>query len=307
MSKCCEVIRDLLPLYADQICSEDTCILIENHLRECPQCREILEKLRYGPQEVSEERIKETELAHRIMKKARRKVWLRSITALVLTLLIVCFAVLTINEIAARNTFPRRWSYTGIDMQITAGKIAKLLKNGETEQLLDTYLDTDVLYRQHQSVVQRLDAAESEGTDKAYNQIVKPEEIRIYSENMLAMGEDGYVAFCRQTLQQAFDLFAEENIVITKYNTSMQENNLYISMQLRDDSGDTAYADLDHKENIYVLCIEYEQGTIQDISGYAESGELMKRFVKEKGIGFEDVPAPANPWRHAYIVSGIIY
>ena len=147
MSKCCEVIRDLLPLYADQICSEDTHALIEDHLRTCPQCREILENLRYSSQEVSEERIKETELARRIMKKARRKVWLRSITALVLTLLIVCFAVLTINEIAARNTFPRRWSYTGIDMQITAGKIAKLLKNGETEQLLDTYLDTDVLYR----------------------------------------------------------------------------------------------------------------------------------------------------------------
>ena len=101
MNQHCEVIRDLMPLYVDQICSEDTCILIENHLRECPQCREILENLRYSSQEVSEERIKETELARRIMKKARRKVWLRSITALVLTLLIVCFAVLTINEIAA--------------------------------------------------------------------------------------------------------------------------------------------------------------------------------------------------------------
>ena len=48
MDKHCEVIRDLLPLYADDVCSERSRELIEEHLRECPECSAELEKLRAG-------------------------------------------------------------------------------------------------------------------------------------------------------------------------------------------------------------------------------------------------------------------
>ena len=46
MNKDCEVIRDLLPLYADEVCSERSRELIEEHLHECPDCSAMLEKLR---------------------------------------------------------------------------------------------------------------------------------------------------------------------------------------------------------------------------------------------------------------------
>ena len=36
----CNVIRDLLPLYADKVCSEESRRLVETHLQDCPQCRE---------------------------------------------------------------------------------------------------------------------------------------------------------------------------------------------------------------------------------------------------------------------------
>ncbi len=36
----CEVIRDLLPLYHDGVCSEESAKLVETHLQSCPQCRE---------------------------------------------------------------------------------------------------------------------------------------------------------------------------------------------------------------------------------------------------------------------------
>ena len=41
----CEVIRDLLPLYADRVCSEKSCEIVEEHLRECPACRAETDKL----------------------------------------------------------------------------------------------------------------------------------------------------------------------------------------------------------------------------------------------------------------------
>ena len=42
----CEVIRDLLPLYYDKVCSKESSSLIEEHLAECPQCVDELQKLK---------------------------------------------------------------------------------------------------------------------------------------------------------------------------------------------------------------------------------------------------------------------
>ena len=46
MSLPCSVIRDLLPLYAEDLTSEETKELIHVHLADCPDCRARLETLR---------------------------------------------------------------------------------------------------------------------------------------------------------------------------------------------------------------------------------------------------------------------
>lgn len=42
----CEVIRDLLPLYVDEICSDKSREMVDEHLEECPECGEMLKKLK---------------------------------------------------------------------------------------------------------------------------------------------------------------------------------------------------------------------------------------------------------------------
>ena len=42
----CDVIRDLLPLYADDACSEKTRALVNEHLLDCAECRDVLQKLK---------------------------------------------------------------------------------------------------------------------------------------------------------------------------------------------------------------------------------------------------------------------
>lgn len=41
----CEIINDLLPLYADNVCSEDSKTAVANHISACEKCREQLEKM----------------------------------------------------------------------------------------------------------------------------------------------------------------------------------------------------------------------------------------------------------------------
>ncbi|MBP3398493.1 MAG: zf-HC2 domain-containing protein [Erysipelotrichaceae bacterium] len=42
----CDVIQDLIPSYLDEICSEKTKELVEEHLLECEQCRMFVESLK---------------------------------------------------------------------------------------------------------------------------------------------------------------------------------------------------------------------------------------------------------------------
>ena len=41
----CGIIRDLLPLYVDDICSENSREIVNEHLQECAECSEMLKKL----------------------------------------------------------------------------------------------------------------------------------------------------------------------------------------------------------------------------------------------------------------------
>ena len=50
----CEVVRDLLPLYVDGVASEESCTLIEEHLKECEDCKEYLKLLQEDIPDVSE-------------------------------------------------------------------------------------------------------------------------------------------------------------------------------------------------------------------------------------------------------------
>ena len=46
MKLSCEVIKDLLPLYYDKVCSKESSSLVEEHLAQCPQCLDELQKLK---------------------------------------------------------------------------------------------------------------------------------------------------------------------------------------------------------------------------------------------------------------------
>ena len=50
----CSIIRDILPLYVENMVSEDTSEFVKEHLESCPACRAELEKLR-EPVEVQTE------------------------------------------------------------------------------------------------------------------------------------------------------------------------------------------------------------------------------------------------------------
>ena len=77
MNKECEIVRDLLPLYAENMASEASRLLVEKHLASCAECRMALDKEK-GPLEISPQ----TDVqAFRRVKKA---LWKRTVCPVLL-------------------------------------------------------------------------------------------------------------------------------------------------------------------------------------------------------------------------------
>ena len=68
----CKVIEDLLPLYIDEVCSDESKRLVEEHLRECDACSAKL-NAQEAEITVDKEKIEQNLRAKDPFKKIRRK------------------------------------------------------------------------------------------------------------------------------------------------------------------------------------------------------------------------------------------
>ena len=87
----CNIIRDLLPLYAEDLASDDTRALVDEHLCDCTECTNILENMKQKtpvPVETTPDSLNKVK---RIIRRKR----ILSVMAALLTLITIAFAVLT--------------------------------------------------------------------------------------------------------------------------------------------------------------------------------------------------------------------
>ncbi len=82
----CEIIADLLPLYADKLCSAPSRQAVEQHLRECETCRSTFERTQAVPiPHMEADRPTEDNAVKRSFRKIRIR-WWASILLVVITL-----------------------------------------------------------------------------------------------------------------------------------------------------------------------------------------------------------------------------
>lgn len=86
--KRCDITKDLLPLYADEICSQSARGFVEEHLAECEDCRQELEDYRYntGLPEPGEEKEVFTSFSKKMKKRNLKKIVVSVVACLALIL-----------------------------------------------------------------------------------------------------------------------------------------------------------------------------------------------------------------------------
>ena len=107
----CEVVRDLMPLYLDECCSESSRELVEEHLKECDCCRKMAEQMRkeliVGTEE-KQENLREEELLQtgkEVIRTEIREDYLEHIIwmDIPLNILLTIFSIGTFSEWDAVN------------------------------------------------------------------------------------------------------------------------------------------------------------------------------------------------------------
>ncbi|MBP5578953.1 MAG: zf-HC2 domain-containing protein [Ruminococcus sp.] len=87
MSNNCDMIKDLLPLYADDVCSDESRKTVEEHIKECADCRTELEKLRksvtVSPKNDGE-----------VLKRIKRRLRIEKLAVGLISVLAICGALI---------------------------------------------------------------------------------------------------------------------------------------------------------------------------------------------------------------------
>lgn len=91
----CEVVRDLLPLYHDGVCSKKSRDMVEEHLTECEACKKELEEIK---KEISVPNASKKDAA-RAWKTLVRNLWLRRIASIVLVAVLLVAAAACGREV----------------------------------------------------------------------------------------------------------------------------------------------------------------------------------------------------------------
>lgn len=168
----CGIVKDLLPLYMDEACSDASKRLIQSHLADCKDCSSLLQT--YANDFQFEEEFEPSSDALEIKMEYRRlKRWKRR--GYVLCAIIVCVAILFVT-LGIHQYQKEGICFTNIKILYQTNQFAKALENGEYEKaykhfdIKTDYNDMIAIDYEDAIINQNIRTIEANGYDW-YNQI----------------------------------------------------------------------------------------------------------------------------------------
>lgn len=123
MKLSCEIVKDLLPLYMDEVCSPESRKAVEEHMKACESCRKVLEAEIELPQpEPIPEALQEK-------KRGTRALWRMRLTMLLSAMAVILVCILLYNQSTGQGLTLTNW-----DDIYYAKKFANHLEAGELEE-----------------------------------------------------------------------------------------------------------------------------------------------------------------------------
>lgn len=162
MKLACEIVKDLLLLYEDDLCSRESCTAIENHLEECTECRNLVEgaKKLSGltvPEPVEKEVSEGGEMSGAAARQAAviagslRKIKRRWLQSLISAIIVLPFCIL-LGIMISNQVRKQGICFTNLDEIFTVYRFANAMEQENYEKAVE-FLDYEELYREIQELV----------------------------------------------------------------------------------------------------------------------------------------------------------
>lgn len=101
----CDIIRDLLPLYADDVCSDESRRMVDEHLEGCADCANMLKQLRTEEIEADLKEEKNEVIRYQAKRFKRRSATVGSVIAGVFMIPILVYLIVNLCTGAALDWF----------------------------------------------------------------------------------------------------------------------------------------------------------------------------------------------------------
>ena len=112
----CSIVCDLLPLYAEDMVSEDTAEFVKEHLGNCPTCRAELEKLRKPVQPVAAQHVPDIDAEP--LKRLKKALLMEKVQAILCTAAVLLALMLSVISFL---TAPEYFAYSQELVTVTEG------------------------------------------------------------------------------------------------------------------------------------------------------------------------------------------
>lgn len=134
MSYPCGIIKDLLPLYIDDVCNDESRQAVENHLAECEECRKYYEAMKATDGYVEKENLADKNMVNSL-KTVKNKIHKR---VAVMILSVVAAAVACIGGYHLLfNAAVKDVPLESISISANVYSVEELLKNTEAAEISD--------------------------------------------------------------------------------------------------------------------------------------------------------------------------
>lgn len=314
----CTIIRDIMPIYLEDECSEETKKLIEEHLQECEKCREYYGKMNI--ELIQEEMVEDnTSIETDInkskqgysMKKALTKIRNRWIASLIIVIMFMIIVVPNVylmhNEIKKEGI-----CYSNLDEIYTSRKFLKAIKE-ENYGKAFAYFDIKSMYNENADYV----VPEKTTLEENYKKVIIENEVyyvneqvflneyALYNDNKdaTAFWRDMYLSGVFMISEEGFNTLAQKDLkeLDTIYETGsvIIEGKKYIvpkqMLQSVTNKSDTIELELGTNEYIQFIGDLYGWSIIPEVIYEEQNEEEIKQqeewvewAQKYKEIGYDE-------------------
>ncbi len=145
MKLSCQIVQDLLPLYEDGVCSEESCEAVQEHLCECEQCSALCAQSL--PKLTSQEPKREDLVLKKGLRKIRRR-WRLSVLAIAMILPVLLFGMLGYHEYRGEGI-----CFSNLNELWSCSRFLNAMEDGDM-QTAASYFDFSDLYSEYREAIE---------------------------------------------------------------------------------------------------------------------------------------------------------